>query len=310
MAAAKALELDYHYRINHVVNYIEEHLTNPLTLEEVSEVGAFSPYHFHRVFKTVMGENVHAFVQRIRVEKAIKLLLFHPYRSVSDIALDCGLQTAAHFCRVFRQHTGLSATEFRRRHDLRAISERFRAGLPLEKSDGLVRRLAEIPIELRNLAPMQAIYARYRGTINEGKENPNIPALFSRVSSWLEAREALNEDSMTVGLVLDDPFITPEGKHRYDACLTTEQPLAPTGDLGVRTIPGGKYAIVRMADSPDMVKAVLHLISIEWLASSPYIWDISRPALEIYFPDSPHHPEGIREMEFGIPVKLDGEGFS
>lgn len=41
--------------------------------------------------------------------------------------------------------------------------------------------------------------------------------------------------------------------------------MTPTGDLGIRTIPGGKYAIVRITDRLDMVKDLLHLVSIEWL---------------------------------------------
>ncbi|MNC74119.1 Bacterial transcription activator, effector binding domain [compost metagenome] len=81
--------------------------------------------------------------------------------------------------------------------------------------------------------------------------------------------------------------------------------MTPTGDLGIRTIPGGKYAIVRITDRLDMVKDLLHLVSIEWLPLSPYIWDVSRPALEIYFPNSLHHPDGQCEMEFGIPIKLN-----
>ncbi|MFC6647716.1 AraC family transcriptional regulator [Paenibacillus rhizoplanae] len=309
MVIAKALELEYRYRVNHVVNYMEEHLTDPLTLKEVSDVGAFSPFHFHRVFKAVMGENVHGFTRRIRIEKAIKLLLFHPNRSITDIALDCGLQTPAHFCRVFREHTGLSASECRDRFPLQTIAERFRARFTFEKSTELSRKLAELPIEIRNLAPMTAIYARYRGTINEGKINSDITGLFERVASWLDAREALKKGSMTVGLILDDPFITPDGRHRYDACITTEQRMTPSGDLGIRTIPGGKYAIVRMTDRPDMVKDLLHLVSIEWLPLSPYIWDVSRPALEIYFPNSLHHPDGQCEMEFGIPIKLNEASF-
>lgn len=44
--AAKALELEYRYRINHVVNYMEEHLTESLTLEELSDVSAYSPITF------------------------------------------------------------------------------------------------------------------------------------------------------------------------------------------------------------------------------------------------------------------------
>lgn len=194
MVVAKALELEYRYRVNHVVNYMEEHLTEPLTLKEVSDVAAFSPFHFHRVFKVVMGENVHGFTRRIRIEKAIKLLLFHPNRSITDIALDCGLQTPAHFCRVFREHTGLSASECRDRFPLQTIAERFRARLTFEKSTELSRKLADLPIEIRNLTPMNAIYARYRGTINEGEINSDIKGLFERLASWLDAREALKKD--------------------------------------------------------------------------------------------------------------------
>jgi AraC family transcriptional regulator len=307
--AAKALELEYRYRINHVVNYMEEHLTEPLTLEEVSDVSAYSPYHFHRVFKTVMDENVHGFIQRIRIEKAIKLLLFHPGRSITDIALDCGLQTQAHFCRVFRKHTGLSASEYRDRFRLRTIAERFRAKVTLEKSTELSCKLAELPIEIRSLAPMNTIYARYRGTINEGRINSDITGLFEHVASWLVAREALNKDSLTVGLILDDPYITPDGRHRYDACITTEHRMTPTGDLGVRTIPGGKYALVQLKDRPDTVRDLLHLVSTEWLPLSPYVWDVTRPALEIFFPNSLDHTAGQWEMEFGIPVKLNEAGF-
>ncbi|MBD0384693.1 AraC family transcriptional regulator [Paenibacillus sedimenti] len=306
---AKTLELEYRYQINQVVNYIEDHLTNPLTLEEVAGVSAFSPFHFHRVFKAVIGENLHGFIRRIRIEKAIKLLLFHPDQSITNIALECGLQTPAHFCRVFREHTGLSASEFRDRFHLQTIAERFRSRLTSEKSAELAHNLAELPIEIRNMAPMNAIYARYRGTINDGRINPDIKGLFEQVVSWVDASEALTKDSLAVGLVLDDPFITPNGRHRYDACMTTEHPVTPTRDLGVRTIPGGKYAIVKVTDRPDMVYDLLHLVSIDWLPRSPYIWDVSRPALEIYFHNSHSHTEGKLTMEFGIPVKLERSGY-
>lgn len=304
MVAARALELEYRYRINHVVNYIEDHLTNPLTLEEVSGVSAFSPYHFHRVFKAVMSENVHGFIRRIRIEKAIKLLVFHPDRSISDIALDCGLQTPAHFCRVFREHTGLSASEYRIKYGLRIIAEQFRTRWTSQKSAEMASKLAELPIEIRSIAPMNTIYARYRGTINNGTMNQEIKGQFEQLASWLGARDELGQSSLMVGLILDDPFITPDCRHRYDTCITTEQRMTPTGDLGFRTIPGGKYAIVRITDRPEVIQDLLHLVCIDWLPRSPYIWDVSRSALEIFFPKSLRHPEGFLEMDFGIPVKL------
>ncbi|MFD0670028.1 GyrI-like domain-containing protein [Cohnella sp. GCM10027633] len=298
------MQSEYRHAVNRVIDYIEANLTNPLTLEEVSGVSAFSPYHFHRVFKAVIGENVHAYIRRIRIEKAIKLLLFHPDRGISDIAFDCGLRSSAHFCRAFREHTGWSASEHRERYRLGAVARQFKSRLTPERTAELASKLEKLPIEIRNMSPMHAAYARYWGTINEGKSNPAISDSYERLFSWLEAREALASGSFAVGLVHDDPYITPPGRHRYDACVTTEHPITPAGEVDVRTIPGGKYAVVKLAEKPDFIIDLLHMVCIEWLPRSPYIWDVSRPALEIYYRNPVHHPEGLWEIEYCIPVKI------
>ena len=46
----------------------------PLKLEEVAKVACFSPYHFHRIFRAVVGETLHDFVKRLRLERALYLI--------------------------------------------------------------------------------------------------------------------------------------------------------------------------------------------------------------------------------------------
>ena len=104
---------EYERRVNRVVDYIGEHLADELSLERLAQIAAFSPYHFHRIFKSVADETLFEFIQRLRIEKGAQALLFLPDRSVLEIALHCGFASAATFARAFKSHFGMSATAWR-----------------------------------------------------------------------------------------------------------------------------------------------------------------------------------------------------
>ena len=100
---------EYISRINRVMDYIQENLDRLMTLEQLASVACFSPFHFHRIFRAIVGETLAHFIQRVRVEKAASTLLVNPKASVTAIALDCGFGSSAAFARVFREAYGMSA---------------------------------------------------------------------------------------------------------------------------------------------------------------------------------------------------------
>jgi len=61
---------EYVSRINRVIDHIEANLDTDLSLERLAEVAGFSPFHFHRIFRAMMGETLNQFIQRLRIEKA------------------------------------------------------------------------------------------------------------------------------------------------------------------------------------------------------------------------------------------------
>lgn len=73
----------------------------------------------------------------------------------------------------------------------------------------LNEKLANLKLSIRHFPETDAVYVRYMGTINEGKLNPGIIEAFRKVESWMEARGLLEDTSMILGVVLDDPYITP-----------------------------------------------------------------------------------------------------
>ena len=94
-----------------VLEYIEEHLSETISLSTLSAVAQLSPYHFARAFKQSLGMPPHRFHMNRRVERA-KVLL--PDRTVTEVALAVGYAETSSFSSGFRRATGMSPTEFRR----------------------------------------------------------------------------------------------------------------------------------------------------------------------------------------------------
>ena len=98
-----------------VRNCIENGLEGPLPVEDLAKLASLSSSHFCRAFKKSFGEPPHAYVIRLRVERA-RTLMLNTSESLSQIALSCGLVDQAHLCRCFRRVTGTTPGVWRRRN--------------------------------------------------------------------------------------------------------------------------------------------------------------------------------------------------
>ncbi len=103
---------DYQERMLRVLVYIQRNLDQSPTLEELAAVAHFSPFHFHRIFRGMTGESLHAHLRRLKLEKAASIL-----RQTDDpvlrIALDSGFESHPAFTRAFKDLMGCSPTEWR-----------------------------------------------------------------------------------------------------------------------------------------------------------------------------------------------------
>ena len=99
-----------HYK--RVLDYVADHYTAAITVEDLAEQAELSASHFSRLFKETIGVSPHQFVVGYRVEQA-KRMLGDPTRPLIDIALACGFSDQPHFSRTFRRMTGQSPKAFR-----------------------------------------------------------------------------------------------------------------------------------------------------------------------------------------------------
>lgn len=98
--------------LRNVLAFIEENLSQPLTLAELAEQAALSEYHFARMFRQSMGLAPHQYVMQRRMEKA-KALVQHTTTPLTDIALACGFNSASHFSNRFRSMMGITPSQLR-----------------------------------------------------------------------------------------------------------------------------------------------------------------------------------------------------
>jgi AraC family transcriptional regulator len=109
---------EYAQRIDRVIDYLRENLDRPVKLGELANGACFSEFHLHRIFSAVSGETLNSFTNRLRLEKAARLLRYSEQR-LTDIAFDCGFSSSATFSRAFRSGYDTSPSQFRKSGEIK-----------------------------------------------------------------------------------------------------------------------------------------------------------------------------------------------
>lgn len=95
-----------------MVDYIEAHLDQPITLGELALRCNLSEYHFARMFRASFGLPPHQYLLARRLHRACQLLRLG-VMPLGEIALLCGFASASHFSNRFRQAVGATPGEYR-----------------------------------------------------------------------------------------------------------------------------------------------------------------------------------------------------
>ncbi|SCL89453.1 Regulatory protein SoxS [Sporanaerobacter sp. PP17-6a] len=104
------LALNYRKDIEKCIKFIEEHIKENITIEEVANQSGYSLYHFCRVFSLCKGMSVMEYIRWRRLSLAAVELF--KGRKIIDIALDYGFETPGGFTKAFRKTFGYSPTEY------------------------------------------------------------------------------------------------------------------------------------------------------------------------------------------------------
>jgi len=270
---------DYQARMLRVLAHIQKNLDGSLSLEELAGVARFSAFHFHRIFRGLVGESVKEHVRRLRLERAAHRLR-HSGQPVTEIALDAGYQTLESFTRAFHRMFSQSPTEFRARRGVVAYGPapsgvHFVAEGALDSFRPALSNSPPLEVRIEHLPEMRVAFARHIGPYEE------TDAAYERLMAWAGARGLLKSPVVVFGIAHDDPTVTAPDKLRYDAALVIPENVTSEGDVGVQTIQGGKYAVTRHCGSYESLGETYTRFCGEWLPLSG-LELLAAPALEFY----------------------------
>jgi AraC family transcriptional regulator len=101
------------WQVRRIAAYVEEHLEEPIGLDELAAQVNLSRFHLCTAFRRATGRPPHAYVTERRIERA-RALLRNPHLRISDIAPAVGFATPSAFTAAFRRITGMTPSDYRR----------------------------------------------------------------------------------------------------------------------------------------------------------------------------------------------------
>lgn len=101
-------------RLQTMMQYIHDHYAEEITLAEIAASASVSKSGALHIFQSVIHTTPVAYLIRYRLSKAASCLQ-RTQNSISDIASETGFMSTGYFCRQFRRHYGISATEYRKK---------------------------------------------------------------------------------------------------------------------------------------------------------------------------------------------------
>ena len=214
------------------LRHVRANLASDLSLENLASVAGLSPAHFHRKFRSLVGETTAKYVERLRLEAAaLKLILFD--ETVLAIALDCGYRSHETFARAFRRHFGSSPREYRTRRQA-AIEA---PAAPTRSADDVPGDYTLSTTRFRRIAAIDIATIRHIGPYE------HVPdTLWATLVEWREQSEQAGKPIL-LGIAHDAPGIAEPGRMRFDAAVQVPGPFETTGPIVHDTLPTGLYAV-------------------------------------------------------------------
>ncbi len=296
--------MEYRKRVCQAMNYISQNLDRNLSLEEIAGAAAFSRFHFHRIFKAVVGETVAAFTRRLRIEMAANRLLSNDSEDITTVAMECGFSSSQNFAKVFRQRFHTTPSQFRKSKignkvrnwenalSLEALYDPDTAFMNQSNSE----RRTTMNAEVKEMPEYDVAYVRKMGPY--GKET--CEEAFAELTRWAGPRGYLASGVMLL-VYWDNPDVTPPEKCRVDACVSVPKGTAPGGQIALQTIKGGPYGVCHFEIQSDSFQEAWD-DAFTWLVNSGYEC-AEKPCYERYHKDAKDHPEGKWIFDICIPLK-------
>ena len=104
---------DYYNKLQKALDYIEEHIKEDISLEELSNISFYSTHHFHRIFQSIVGIPVADYIRKRKLSVAAREII-ETDKNIVDIALEYGFNSHETFSRAFKRIFDITPNAYRK----------------------------------------------------------------------------------------------------------------------------------------------------------------------------------------------------
>ena len=237
----------YAERVQRVVDYLAEHLDEALDLGALARVACFSPYHFHRIYRGLLGETPNDTVRRLRLHRAAVDLLDRDL-SIEHTARRAGYASQAAFTRAFRAEYGEPPAHYRVE----------RQSIQLDQE----RNFAIYEVETITMPNLRVAAIHHRGDYQLATK------VFERLMAVAATTGLLTLKTRSIGIFCDDPASVPTAALRAVVCITVPDEWTPAGELTEAHIEGGRYARIVHTGPYSELRTAYDWLYQTWLRNS------------------------------------------
>lgn len=296
---------DYFKRIYEVMDYVEQNLDKDLSLDDLSKMAFYSPFHFHRIFSVVTDETLKSFVTRKRIERIATELLTGKTIPLNELAEQYGFNAPASFSRSFKKFYGMSPTEFKLKGKgqfskiCKVDSKNGQEEIGFERYICNVNNLKNwiqmnAKIEVKEMPSLNLLGINHVGPFEQ------IGEAYGKLMQWAGPKGLLNTEMNTVTVYHDNPKVTEMSKVRQTACITADVQAKADGEVRSLSVEQGKFAVGRFEISAmDFGKAWDSMCV--WVVENGYE-NRDGHYYELYHNDHMQHPERKFILDICVPV--------
>ncbi|MFM9278625.1 AraC family transcriptional regulator [Paenibacillus jiagnxiensis] len=277
--ARKVKRLEWLTRMKDALDYIEEHMEEPISASDIAKVASSSTFHFQRMFHMLTGMTVAEYIRKRRLTLAAQELAISSSK-VLDTSLKYGYDSPESFAKAFRKLHGISPSEAREPGVNLKAFPRISFHLSLKGDQDMDYRIVE-------KAGFTVVGKSIQVSMKDGENFRAIPAFWEQSNSDGTTDElmALREDGVTLGIcmaVTDDP-----DQLTYMIAAESEKDAAASDDFITYEVPASTWAVFPVVGPmPGAIQDVWQRIFQEWFPATGYE-HADAPELEVYPPGDP-----------------------
>lgn len=249
-------------RINDVLYEIHRDITQPLTGAHLAKIAAYSEQHFHRVFAREVGESVHQYIRRIRLEQAASQLMFDKHSPIQDIAYKCGFSSLSSFNSAFKAVFGVTPGRWRKEDGRRYESADYMDDADIKRGYENVKGKVLPKPRFVDTPATQVAYVRHQGY------NRSIQGTWQKLAVW--ANEEGVDFSEQIGIHHSNPAWVPLAQCRYVACVAVKNAPQRRSIANSLSIPAGLHACFDLQGKYGELLPFIAKILEQWLPQSGY----------------------------------------